>query len=291
MQQVVKGMVFAVLALLPLAAQAQTSPVVLVYDHASVNRDMELRVSLRPGDRFQVEVLHTCPSFFDYSVNRITKVATPRMGVGPDTRLELEPMTLDPVVHEAQYAAYEVEISKSTGGTPCVKPLNEVTLRVVVETLDWRFVQSAALAMTWGKQPRYFAQAQAVGEGEAAQFKVVRDQGEEDPGRFEIATLTHIFPPGRQFGVAVGFGAEQNQLQYYLGGSFDPTRGSHLFNISAGFVWASMARLPDGIRENDIISDAAKLNNLPTKRRVRLFFAVTASFFQSGQGKATAPAK
>jgi hypothetical protein len=291
MEPIVRNVLLGMSVYAAATALASAAPIALVYDHASSNRDMEYHVALRPGDQFQLRILNTCPNLFDYSINRVTKTATPSTS-SPAAAIPLSEKVLDPVTHDARYAAYDIEISKAANGIPCDIPLEAVKLRVSVDTLDWRFVQSAALAMTIAPQPRYVAEPQAVGGGQPAEFKVVREKESEDPGRLEIATLTHIYGPGRQWGVAAGFGAQQNQLQYYLGASFDPTRGSHMFNIASGFVWASLPRLPDGIHENDLITDATKLNDLPLAHRIRFFFAVTASLFQSsGQGKSTAPAK
>jgi hypothetical protein len=291
MQLVVRSVVIGILVSSAATVHASTGPILLLYDHAATNSDLEYHIALHPGDQFQLKIVNTCPELFDYSINRITKTAIP--AARPQgTPNSLGEKLLEPVTHDSRYAAYDVEIKKAANGTPCDTPLDEVRLRVAVDTLDWRFVQSAALAMTIAPQPRYVAEPQASTSGQPAQFKVVRDKENEDPGRFEIATLTHVYAPGSKWGLAAGFGAQENQLQYYLGVSLDPTRGSRIFNIASGVVWASIPRLPNGIHENDLITDATKLNDLPSAHRIRFFFSVTASLYQSsGQGKGTAPAK
>jgi hypothetical protein len=288
-----------------------SDPVINVeYDHQSVNGSLSYTIDVKPGQQFQVTIKHTCPQDFDYTLHGVEKAKVSRAALGgPVPQLQTD--IKGPTTFESQYGSYLLIIARKhqentclqwvdQTGTPATPPpaavtdpatsladgskwtaveLNAATVIVAINAIDWEVGQDAAINFAPSTE-RHFITIPVPGD--PAKKQVIRDTDREAPGRWNTATLTHIYWPGLNHGIAVGFGASNSKFEYYFGygGGIGP-RSKRFLNVAAGAVYTPLTQLPDGVHEKDIVTDASVLNNLPTQYTFRLFFALTATLFQS----------
>lgn len=301
-----------------LAAAGEDEKVVpLTYNHKASNADVTFNVALHPGQPFQITVEDTCKPQFEYKLYGVQRAAAVH-ALAPSPTTLLESVKLDPVKYEARFGSYILEVVNSSpvrcvefvdgeGRPKAVDPdakddreynlkdgqvvdaakghwqevaLKDVKVVIAVEALEWEVGQDAAFTFVPGTMFKYVLDSSK---------KIVRDKPREEAGRINFATLTHAYPPDRPWGLAAGFGAVNNELEYYLGVSlgFGP-RSHRVFNVATGIAFTTRTILPPGVNEGDV-AEAAALNNLPTKHVGRAFLAITATFFKSPSASTDKP--
>src|SRR5258706_1461897 len=224
-----------VLSVLMLAAGsasfADDTPVSITYDHQAINSGATLQVVLKPGQPFNVNITNTCERQFTYSIHG--RKTVPRTGAGapppPSNKLTTRVLSS---TYDSQYGSYLVTIEKNAA-PDCVDDagkaisLNTVDIVIAVTPLEWEVGQDAALSLIPWTSQKWTTQATTVvtpASGStpavtAQKFKVVRDADGEDVARASFATLTHLYAPGRNNGVALAFGLIDNSAEYYVGWS------------------------------------------------------------------------
>jgi hypothetical protein len=272
---------------------------------------MSFNVSLHPRQSFQITIQNTCKPEFDYKLYGLPKSTAPVHAQAASPTTTVETVSLDAVTFDDRFGSYLLEIVKKPGEFTCVEfvdndgnpkamepdakdnrdynysngqivdpakghwrvvDLKEVTVVVAVQPLEWEVGQDAALTFVPKTSVKYVLDSSK---------KIARDQPREEPGRINFATLTHAYAPDHRWGLAAGFGAVNNELEYYLGLAvgFGP-RTNRVFNMAAGVVFTPVTILPAGVNEGDT-AEASVLNNLPTKHVGRAFVAITATFFRA----------
>ncbi len=212
-----------------LPAAADDTTVQLYYDHLNTNTSVTIPTALRPGQKFRVTIQNTCPGQFVYDMHglptQVRSQATKKALV--PSRLEDKPLD---GVYDSRYGSYLIDIHSKEGGTPCVttagKPadLRQVQIVMAVTPIEWEIGQDAALTLAprairkWTTQPVSVTSTTAgsAGQTTVTQYKVVRDSDHEDPVRANFATLTHLYAPTWNQGLALGFGLVDNSAEYLL---------------------------------------------------------------------------
>ena len=234
-----------------------------------------------------VTVADACTQLFEYTLSGIPReTERSRSGGLPISRS---------AVYDPQYGVYVFAIDRAKNPSPDQKDaevctgLEPATLVIQVEDGGtFEIGQDAALTYTLGTSDQYFV--------ESSTQKVKVDPSRNEAGRFNFATLTHLYWRGKVgWGPVLGFGVTGNSdFEYYLGGSlgFGP-RNRRVLNVAAGAVSTKANVLPAGLTEGGGIgsADPESLKSLPTKRTWRLFVALTATFFRTGEQKPAAPSQ
>jgi hypothetical protein len=279
------------------AAQGSTEPPVPIppYDHRAINKPISYTVALRPGQRFAVTVLNTCEAEFDHLMYGVPRASVAAARDGADKPSPLSRVDLPPTAFDPQFGSYLVRIVRKQGGSQCVESaasavpvtdLNEVDIVIAVNPLDWEVGQDAALSLSIRAVKKFFA---APGET-ATTKKIARESNGEESARLGFATLTHIYPPAWGHGPVAGFGAVNNEFEYYVGWSFGiGPRVRRIANVALGGVFTPVTTLPPGLTEGQVIPDGSVLNNLPTKHMWRFFVGMTATFFRTNGDSAAKP--
>lgn len=306
-----------ILLLVPSDASAEDRIVNFDYDHRAVNGDLSYRTDLKPGQQFQVTIKNTCPQDFDYAMHGVPKAPLILRQTAPIPQLST--ITEGPTIFDSQFGSYILLITRkhptnnscfewvdasgevkgppdkalqaltfNEGGEWRHVALKGVTIIIAVNPIEWELGQDASLNFA-PFTDRHFTTAVT---SDQAKKQVIRDKDREAPGRWNTSTLTHIYWPGRNHGLALGFGATNSKFEYYVGyGAGIGPRTKRLLNVATGLVYTPLVQLPDGIHEGDLIAnDSTALNNLPTQYAFRVFVAVTATLFHTNgtEGKPAA---
>jgi hypothetical protein len=282
-------------------AAADATPTDFVFNHLGVNANQSFATALRPDQPFTVTIQNTCATQFDY---RMYGVPTPEIRTG-DTRSTNNPLSTVVLkdTYDSKFGSYLVEIKKKAGGRACTNAgttadLNEVTLVIAVTPIEWEIGQDAALTLSIKSHRAWTTQAVAVAGATAAapstvqKFKVVRDTDHEDPVRGNFVTMTHLYGPGANNGLALGFGLVDNDAEYYFGWSWGlGPRNHRVLNVTAGAVLTPVGALPAGIHQDDLLDDAATLKDFKVRHLFRAYVGFTATFLRSNGGAEKPQAK
>jgi hypothetical protein len=298
----------------PRAWTADTPTSIGTVTHRGLTHDVTLPMSapLRDKDKFSIQVENTCEGQFDYTVYGIERAISgqpERAPVGPAPVAQLSTKSVQGT-YDSKYGIYVLKIASAADPKPCyefvdkdgkavstdkipkaaltdpnysgpegnwkvVGDLKALSVFVPVAEAAFEVAQDAALTIMVRADDKYYADAN----------KVVQYNGNQsDPVRFQFATLTHFYLPGRSHGPAVGFGATNNVIDVYGGYSFGlGPRDHRLLNLAIGVVLTKVPALPAGIAVGtSTISDPTTLEKLATHYAPRLFVGVTATFFKSG---------
>ena len=305
----------AFLTLVVSLADAADDPTIPVaYNHRSTNTAVTFHVALKPNQPFQVTILDTCEAQFDYALHGVPTAPADTAGLRapPVPRLTTKVLTTR---YDPQYGSYLLDITEKTGGSRCfewrdtkgipVEPpaaalndsthesqagrwheveLNPVQLVIAVTAIEWEIGQDAALAITpfairkWKTEPP----PQTFNQVATNQYRVVRHSDAEDIARFNFATLTHLYFPGRNHGPAMGLGVVDNTFEYYFGWSrgLGP-RNNRVVNFATGVVITPVATLPPNVTEDGPLSQGTIEGEFGNALKARWFVAITATFFRS----------
>lgn len=270
-------------------AAAKDLPAFL-YSHPPGDIRVAFPVALKNGQEFTIQIIDTCPEQFTYQIHGVVTPPEP-----PDeSRKALRRLTSATIksVYYSQFGAYELRIRERENPTYCqqggteVKHLRNVTLTITFQTTMWEIGGEAAMTFIPGTLKKWIV--------DPTSSKVARDSDHESAGRFNFATLTHLYPPGwKGVGPVVGFGLVDNDPEYYfgVGVGLGPENKRHL-NLTAGFAFTKRNVLPAGVTEGKPVPDPKVLDSLPVQRTFRPFVALTATFFRTSGSdtKPTAPA-
>lgn len=280
------------------AAAGESANPVFTYNHRS-GADVTYTLTLKSGSKFTIVVENTCPTEFDYRMVGVTKPPAPastlrKGGKAPLTTVNVEGK------YDSEYAGYDLQIRAKEQPARCIDATNHevtdlkpVTVHVIIKPIEWEVGQDAALTLTaqvsraWTTIPTSEQVTTTDASGRSAtasvtRFKVVRDKDGEDQLRVNFATMTHFYRPNQNWGPALGFGLVDNNVEYYFGvGGGVGERNRRVLNWIVGAVYTPINRLPAGIKEDDLLADAASLKDFRKGHVVRPFVGITATFFRS----------
>jgi hypothetical protein len=302
----IRAAVFVVAGCL-LVSSAVTAQVAVnpPFDHYGTNENRTYSVKVRPGEFFEVTIDNTCAKqFFDIeSFGVIAAVPAPaiptaRRGQTNDcvaSAAGAPPRTIQ-VPHLPQYGGYVVSIKpadglqfiKSNAASNCsqanppadCKPAKEILLFVSVGRRGYDYDISGAFTISDLTDPVYSLQEES--NGETPIVVVERDQAAEDDFRLGFAGFINLFHQkfpsfAGTFGLGISEGSEVN---FFLGPSWRLGGKAYL---TAGWNWGSVRRLPSGVSEGDVVSNANLLTELPTRTDSALFVAVSYIFLSPGE--------
>jgi hypothetical protein len=287
------GCVFAccTVGLAAVALAADLPP--FVYSHPPQDIKVVFPIAVKNSQHFAIQITNTCPEQFTYQIYAKTKPETTeaKAGIvrGGVERPQLRSVTVDSVYYD-QFGAYELLIREREKPAYCdgapAGTLKSVTLTITFETPRWEIGGDAALTFAPGTVNEWTVD-------DPTTKLVVRDSQHEAVGRFNFATLTHLYPPAwKGFGPVLGFGLVDNEVEYYFGAGLGlgPADKRHL-NLATGVVFTTRSVLPAGVTEGKPVADPKVLESPSTQRAFRYFVAVTATFFRSsgGETKPNAP--
>lgn len=279
---------------------ALSETVTTTYRHFSSNADQTIPIQADPGDDLIVNITETCTDEFVYRMIGIEK-SREREDSGADLAIpdcvatdSAEPLS---ITVSSKYSGYLVEIipkpdsdirflKRASGGAACVaesadcKPIKQITLVLLLDENPWNLEFAGGFSFSELTSQRYGVRTMNVGGTD--QSVVFRDAAGEDDASLGMIGMIHASSTKLpRFAVSFGLGVrEDSSTDYYLGGSW---RAAGQFFVTVGKQWGQVDRLPNGLREGDVIPDPNTLSNLPTRTDSALFIAVTYSFLDPGR--------
>lgn len=220
-----------------------------------------------------------------------------------------------PVIHHAGVSAYEVVVRKLANLPGCSLP--DHTFRVPVETYEWRLAIAGAFTGDRLTDPVFYLEdgienPEAPEEMQRQGFFVRQSTDAEDSYSLGAAAMVHLFhndpfrfdfkwrdrsrPPGDpvpgaglvhwaplSFGLGVG---EDSDTRYYVGSSL---RFGQKAYLTAGWVFGSRNRLPDGLDVGDFTTEVNALGSLGSKTTSAFFLGLSFDFIDVGASSFMGP--
>lgn len=259
---------------------SEENPYSVTLDHATgiVNPYGPLR--LGDGDWVRVTITSTQPASFSYNlVAKDPQSAPPRSGM-------LKTMELV-VQHDGSAASYQVTATCLRAGT-CELPDRVWVLPVVQDKWEVSFAGAFTVDGLTDEVHTLVPETVAQTEGTpSTQYRVRRNKDAEDSSTISTAAMVHLYHARKlalgksirwspiSFGLGLSSGSD---TRYYIGTSLK--FGDAAF-LTAGAVFGKTARLPNGLVENGVTTDANALNGSATRSQANVFIGLSYGFAAS----------
>jgi len=317
------------LPLLAFASIAAAGPPTARFNHFERNEPQTFTLAVPQGAFFEVHVVDTCDRFeVSYIAAKTAEPdrtrgipatnvpwdcvteATPRVVRVPHdpvfggyiftlksplkpTRMLKPKSSIDRADVEKRYAA-EIAAGKTSdqalGAVGEVRLIADVSFIVVVEQAGWDIDFSGGFTTSWLTDPEFALEKRTI-EGVEKQV-AVRDRSAESTVKLGFGGFINVyhavFPHvALSFGLGINTGSN---VSFFVGPSW---RIGNKANLTLGWNWGAVKRLPNGVEEEHPVTDANALNTLPTRNAGRFFVGISYSFLSPGDAffkKPLAPA-
>lgn len=175
------------------------------------------------------------------------------------------------------------------------KKLSGLTIAVTVESPSpFRLELSGGFTSSFLTDRVYGLRVQDAGATPTT-YRVYEDPAARDTARLGVAAMIHVSDKRLLRGSLAGtFGlgvSDGSQVDYFFGLSL---RAVGQFFVTAGLHLGQVARLPNGVTVDSVVTDPNVLSNLPKRTSGAFFFGVSYAFLNPGQAafsKAFKPVK
>jgi hypothetical protein len=260
------------------ASTTATTQVTINHSNGTVSTQGLLE--LLPREQIEFVVTETITSCFLYNATAVTEdpaaAGTAQLTATDEVRWT--------TTHQRGTAKYKIEITRRpNAAAETCSSLDPLEKDISVATLGWEIGLAGAFTIDGLQTPEYFLAPQS---GTTPQeYVVTRDRGAESELNTDLAILIHLHNTkwARDWPVewapvtfGVGFG---DSTRYLFGTS---AKFGNAFFLTAGYLVGKVNRLPTGIAEGSITTDANALNSKPQKNDSSWFVGFSYQFLSSG---------
>lgn len=304
---------FAVLTLL-LGAAAPVQAKTVTLDHETLTITPAGAIGLYPDEVLEIVITNTSRRCYTFNLTPVEEEEGARL---ESADVHRDTVSI-PVVHDAGVVAYEVVVRKKPNlpaGLENRCDRQDHTFRVPVKTYEWRLGGAGAFTGDRLTDSVFYLEdgvenPDAPPEMQRQGFFVRQSMDAEDSYSLGAAAMVHLFhndpvrfdfkkrkesmpsgTPGAglvhwapvSFGLGVG---EESNTRYYLGTSL--RFGQKAF-LTAGWVFGSRDRLPDGLDVGGFTTEANALGSLGSKTSSAVFIGLSFDFLNVGASSFMGP--
>ena len=265
------------------SALATTTQVTI--NHSTESLSVEGLLELNPNDKIEFKIVETIKACFLYNADPVAQTPPATFQTHGRTALPATDVVTITTTHQRRVAKYKIEITPRPGAdAEGCKALRPLTKEISVATLGWEVGVAGAFTVDGLRSPKYFLAPQGTNP---ETYAVTRNRGAEDSTNTNLAIMIHVFNTSWNGWhslewAPISFGVGFSDTTRYMAGT--SLKLGDVFFLTGGYLIGKVDRLPTGLQEGMITTDANAINSTNQKNDTSWFVGFS---YQFGSTEAT----